>query len=90
MKKTAIIIGISSDIGYELAVRLAKDGWRIWGTYRTKPSFSFPKGINIFPCDVLDISTRQSFLQHLKKINISWDALSSTLSFTESLFKSWV
>ncbi|MCE7527842.1 SDR family oxidoreductase [Polynucleobacter sp. IMCC 30228] len=89
MKKTAIIIGISSDIGYELAVRLAKDGWEIWGTYRTKPSFSFPKGINIFPCDVLDISTRHSFLQHLKKNNISWDLFIIATGTEEPIGNFW-
>ena len=34
--RSAIIVSASSDIGAALAARWLKDGWQIYGTYRTR------------------------------------------------------
>ena len=34
MKKNAIIFSISSDIGYEIALMLQKEGYTVYGTYK--------------------------------------------------------
>jgi len=51
--KTAVILGITSDIGRELAVRLGADGWRIAGTCRKggSPLGTESKDWEIVPCD---------------------------------------
>ena len=51
--RTALILGVTSDIGRELAVRLAADGWRISGTYRKGGSPVGPEGRDwdLVPCD---------------------------------------
>jgi NAD(P)-dependent dehydrogenase (short-subunit alcohol dehydrogenase family) len=38
---TVIVIGLGSDIGRELAVRYAADGWTVKGTHRTTPAGTF-------------------------------------------------
>ena len=55
-KKTVVIIGITSDIGRELAKRYSKEGYTIRGTYRTKPMVKL-KNVNYFGLDLdLDFS----------------------------------
>jgi NAD(P)-dependent dehydrogenase (short-subunit alcohol dehydrogenase family) len=51
--RTALILGITSDIGRELAVRLGADGWRIAGTMRKGGSAVGPEGRewDVVPCD---------------------------------------
>ena len=89
MKKVAIIIGISSDIGSELAVRLANDGWEVWGTYRNKSSTQFPEGVNLFPCDVLDVLSRNKFFLHLKSKKILWDLVIMATGTEEPIGNFW-
>jgi len=63
--KTALILGITSDIGHELAIRLVRDGWEVIGTCRTsaKPRNSEVEPWTLIPCD---FSTAKSVDQAIR------------------------
>jgi len=51
--KSVLIVGISSDIGRELALRFNRAGSKVAGTYRNKESLGdFPAGVALIPCDI--------------------------------------
>src|SRR5258706_3922536 len=57
----AIVISIGSDIGRELAMRLAADGWAVWGTSRGALGFpQLPSSVQFTSCD---LKSHESILQ---------------------------
>jgi NAD(P)-dependent dehydrogenase (short-subunit alcohol dehydrogenase family) len=55
---TVIVIGLGSDIGRELALRFASDGWKVKGTYRSQAGVrGLPAAIESVPCE---LSSRES------------------------------
>lgn len=98
-KKNAIIISISSDIGYSLAVRLIKDGWNVGGTYRrisTKTKKLKKIGAKLFFCD-LKLQNKLSQVAHrIIQTMGPWNALVIAPGaqepiglFHETPFKDW-
>ena len=48
-----VILGLSSDIGRELAVRFDSDNWTVWGTYRNSAGLGkMPPGVISVFCDL--------------------------------------
>ena len=73
---TAIVIGISSDIGRELAVRFAADGWAVTGTYRSKDGLrGLPADLHVTPCDLASSESVATAGKWLAERCPSWDAL---------------
>lgn len=72
----AVILGISSDIGREIAERLLRDGWEVAGTYRTYHAWhtgddTAPRA-HIVPCDLGD---RAQIEQAAHWLGSPWDLL---------------
>lgn len=76
--KAAIIISISSDIGYALGRRWLAQGVKVFGTYRTysqNVALLLEDGVPLFPCDLTE---RQSILNACSLLRdqcSQWDVL---------------
>lgn len=81
LQKTAIILGISSDIGLGIAERLTKDGWRVIGVGRTK----------VWDVDFywsnLSSGTINTVASTLRNEGIRWDLFISAVGTTEPIGK---
>lgn len=87
---TAIVIGLGSDIGRELAARFASDGWTVKGTYRTSGSVRAPaKAVESTRCDLASaesISAAQSWMrEHCR----GWRALVIAAGTEEPIGPFW-
>lgn len=76
-KSNRIIISISSDIGYHLAIDWLNQGFNVSGTYRTKNKNCdelIRMGATLFQCDLSDKLSIDKALNFLKRQN-RWDVL---------------
>ncbi len=75
--KTAVIVGISSDIGAALAHRYVHDGYRVIGTYRHRALSQGLKKLGdsciSIRCDVSDPASVRGFLARCKSMRVRWD-----------------
>lgn len=74
--KHAIILSVTSDIGFDLACRLSEDGYAITGTYRSKEGFrrvskALPLA-NLIECDLLNSKSIESAINVINK-TMQWD-----------------
>lgn len=102
MKKAplkALIISISSDIGYALATRWRKRGMEVAGTYRRASGLTDDlklSGVRIFHCDVASAASVRRVCARLRRAYPQWNYLvlcPGTLqpvgAFTDSDFAEW-
>jgi len=100
MKKTsAIIIGISSDIGTALCRKWTGNGWQVTGTYRKKtPAMKKleKEGACFFFCDVAKPASCIAACRKLEKVCRAWDllvmlpaSLKPIGPFSEDRFSDW-
>lgn len=69
--KTAVVIGLGSDMGRELARRFAADGWRVLGTHRATPPGEFES----VRCDLASAQSTDEALRWLGERCQGWQAL---------------
>ena len=74
--KSAIVIGIGSDIARELSFELSKNNWKIFGTIRGK-SQEAPDHIEglVNDCDLTNRKSIDKAILRLKEMCHDWDAL---------------
>ncbi len=99
MKRTVIILSISSDIGLFLARQYLNRGDRVIGTYRTQKSlgdFGASEQCSLFRCDIAKRADVDAFAAEIKRRNIVWDCLIScvghplpVLPFFQCDFDEW-
>lgn len=71
-----VIIGLSSDIGRELAVRYAAGSWTVWGTYRNRAGLDkLPPEIKMASCDLTSHDSIAAAADAFNRENLHWDAL---------------
>ena len=81
MKKVeakAVIVSVSSDIGYALAKRWQERGIEVWGTYRTSSSLVDDlntSGIKTFQCDAGNEASVINACAQLRLASDQWDYL---------------
>ena len=86
----AIVMGISSDIGRELAVRFAADGWKVSGTYRERSGIAgLPSGVQVTPCDLRSQESTQAALEAIRRHAPSWDAVVVAAGTEEPIGMFW-
>jgi NAD(P)-dependent dehydrogenase (short-subunit alcohol dehydrogenase family) len=72
----AIVIGIGSDIGRELALRFTRDGWSVAGTFRATAGLSdLPTSVKLVPCDLTSVASIVSATEALSADEALWDLL---------------
>jgi NAD(P)-dependent dehydrogenase (short-subunit alcohol dehydrogenase family) len=87
---TAIILGITSDIGRELALRFRADGWAVTGTFRSRTGLDrLPDGINLISCDLALPESLNSALAAIHRQNLSWDILVVAAGTEEPIGTFW-
>lgn len=77
-KLTALIVGVSSDIGLALAKHWMSSGLDVIGSYRVmSDELSLTAGLfkNLFHCDFSDKDSISAFAQKIKNQDIQWDVL---------------
>lgn len=86
----AIILGISSDIGRDIAIRLKAEGWEIAGTYRSYGAWHTGDDIepqaHLVPCDLGD---RASIEDAAAVMQGGWDLLVVAAGTYEPLGTFW-
>lgn len=78
MKRSAIIISASSDIGAAMCARWKSNGWKVYGTYRTKSPTTealAKTGVKLVFCDLADVASVRDSCSQLRKLCSLWDAL---------------
>ncbi len=78
MAQAAIIISISSGIGAALAHRWLRQGWAVWGTYRTASQETArlqAAGATLVPCDTADRDSVNTACAELQRLCPAWDVL---------------
>ena len=76
--KKIIIISASSDIGTAMCLKYIKEGWLVFGTYKTEtPRINYLEslGVKLAYCNLLDRDSTQNATLELKKKCTSWDVL---------------
>lgn len=77
MKSNRLIISISSDIGYNLALEWLKEGYQVFGTYRSMSQNCISLknlGAQLIECNLSNSLSVTNSINYLKEIN-EWDAI---------------
>lgn len=73
---TALIVGASSDIGRELAVRYLAKGWEVWGTYRNPAALpELPRRMRLERCDVSSNDSISAAVTAFEAAGLRWDVI---------------
>lgn len=85
-----IVVGISSDIGRELASRLAADGWKVSGTFRQQTNVrGLPASVSVTPCDLSSRESIDSAVEALRREGLAWDILVMAAGTEEPIGAFW-
>jgi len=98
-KKTVFLLGLSSDIGRELAIRYARNGFFVIGTCRDTKQicrFNDIDGIYPIPCDLSNEQSIMSSIETYSSLNKPWDIFISSIGtmnpigkFMDISFSDW-
>jgi NAD(P)-dependent dehydrogenase (short-subunit alcohol dehydrogenase family) len=84
------ILGLSSDIGRELAVRYASDGWTVWGTYRNQSGLGgLPPGLAAVECDLASRDGIAAAADEFGRAGLAWDVLVVAAGTEEPIGPFW-
>ncbi len=86
----AAILGLSSDIGRELAARYAADGWTVWGTYRDASGMQgLPPAVRAVACDLASPGSIAGAAQAFEREGLRWDLLVVAAGTEEPIGAFW-
>ena len=71
----AIIIGLGSDIGRELACRYVAEGWSVWGTKRSPDREGLPPSVRFAQCDLTVSGNVAATAEAFEREGLAWDLL---------------
>jgi len=87
-RKNVLIIGISSDIGKNLAQQYIADGHCVIGTYRNQDFIKNIPGSSehkLLQCDISDTESIKSFCNNYQELSLPWDVLISCVGTLEPI-----
>jgi len=84
----AIIIGIGSDIGRELALRFSADRWSVAGTLRGRAA-GLPPAARLVACDLASNASVESAIQALRADAPAWDVIVVAAGTEEPVGEYW-
>jgi NAD(P)-dependent dehydrogenase (short-subunit alcohol dehydrogenase family) len=86
----AVILGLSSDIGRELAKRYSANNWTVWGTHRdSTDSVQLPPGVRMVYCDLTVSADIVAAVEAFRSENLSWDVLIVAVGTEEPIGLFW-
>lgn len=86
----AVILGLSSDIGRELAMRYVAAHWTVWGTHReTAGSDRLPTGVKAVSCDLTSNGDIAAAVETFRRENLLWDVLIVAAGTEEPIGPFW-
>ncbi len=98
-KPTVFVFGLSSDIGREMALRHAGQGWKVTGTYRNKSGLGALAGMEnvaAIPCDASNPGSITAAIEEYESLEAPWDLFLSSIgtmapigSFFDTDFDDW-
>ena len=72
--KTVFILGLTSGIGRELAVRFLRDGWHVVGTHRIGANLDeVPSGCHLLECDLSSAGSADDFIKRSQLEDWKWN-----------------
>jgi NAD(P)-dependent dehydrogenase (short-subunit alcohol dehydrogenase family) len=84
--RSVIMLGLTSDIGRELALRYHADGWHISGTCRAGSTPSgLPGGVDVFECDFADAESVDRFTGRWSATGEKWDLIVAAVGTEEPI-----
>jgi NAD(P)-dependent dehydrogenase (short-subunit alcohol dehydrogenase family) len=99
LKRSAVVISASSDIGTAMCMRWKAQGWDVCGTFRTESKATAElagRGINLVYCDLSEDTSIKDACGQLIEICQRWDVLvlcpgaqEPVGPFAEGSFKEW-
>lgn len=85
--KNALILGIYGTLGQSIAEKLAKEGYRLYGSYyEAKPAEDHDFDAEVFPLDMGDLASIDAFCEKLDSLD-QIDFFTSTIASTLTLEK---
>lgn len=88
--KTAFILGITSDIGRELAGRFLRDGWAVTGTHRPAAGLAgVPAACRLLPCDLAQPDSVRQLIAACRQAELRWDLLVIAAGTEEPIGEFW-
>ena len=87
-QKTAIILGVTADIGRGLAERLLGDGWHVIGVGRTLDrvqDLSDAGKLQLYQCDIAAKESVRDLVSILRNKEVTWDLLLSSVGTMEPI-----
>ncbi len=86
--QTVFILGLSSDIGREMALRFAGRGWRVAGTYRQQQRLgplADREDVTAIACDACDAGSVAAAVAAFAALNMPWDLFLSSIGTMEPI-----
>lgn len=88
--KQVFIIGLTSDIGRELAARFIRDGWGVAGTHRAGADLTrVPEGCRRLVCDLASPSSVAAVVAALPSAGLTWDLVVVAAGTEEPIGDFW-
>lgn len=87
-RQTVVILGVTADIGRELALRYKRDGWNVIGLGRSEERLAqIRREIDIatVPCDLLDSDSMRQAIASFREISETWDLFVSCAGTMEPI-----
>lgn len=85
---TAIVLGITADIGRGLTERLLRDGWRVIGIGRSLDRVDNLRGLadlSLHRCDIEDPESVKALVSELRDKRVGWDLFLSSVGTMEPI-----
>jgi NAD(P)-dependent dehydrogenase (short-subunit alcohol dehydrogenase family) len=90
MNKTAIVLGVTADIGGGLCERLLADGWRVAGIGRDLERLRMLQGIpdlSLHRCDIESVDSVRTLQEEMSEAGLKWDFFLSCVGTMEPIGK---
>src|SRR4051812_8114197 len=87
-QKTAIVLGVTADIGRGLTERLLKDNWEVIGVGRKLDrvqDLKDSKNLQLYECNIAAKDSLNDFVTSLRRKNVRWDFLLSSVGSMEPI-----
>lgn len=89
-RKTALVLGITADIGRAIAERLLSDNWNVIGLGRTLDRVSDLQGrknLHLISSDVSKPTSIERAISELRELNLQWELFVSSVGTLEPIGK---